>query len=67
MDSEYLRHQAANCLRLARSTFDLTTAERLRHMASELQAKADDLQDENRLQHHTIGNGFPPNGANRRG
>jgi hypothetical protein len=44
--SEYLRRQAENCLRIARQGFDLATAERLRHMAVELQAKADELEEQ---------------------
>jgi hypothetical protein len=43
--SEYLRHQADTCLRIARAGFDLATAERLRHMAADLRAKADELDD----------------------
>lgn len=56
--SEYLRRQAETCLRLARTTFDLATAERLRYMAADLDAKADELEGEDtyapRLMH---GNG----------
>jgi len=46
---EFLRRQAENCLRIARSCFDLTSAERLRLMAAELNAKAAEM-DENRRQ-----------------
>lgn len=38
--AEYLRHQAETCLRIARSCFDLTSAERMRHLAGELRDKA---------------------------
>lgn len=45
---EFLRRQAENCLRIARSCFDLTSAERLRLMAAELNAKAAELDERNR-------------------
>jgi hypothetical protein len=40
---DFLRRQAENCLRIARSCFDLGSAERLRLMAGELHAKADEI------------------------
>jgi hypothetical protein len=45
---DYLRRQADACLRIARGGFDLGTAERLRVLASELRAKADELEQEQR-------------------
>jgi hypothetical protein len=45
---EFLRCQAENCMRIARSCFDLASAERLRLMATELNAKAAELDDQNR-------------------
>ena len=48
--AEYLRRQAENCLHIGRLAFDLGTAERLRHMAAELQAKADALDEEATLE-----------------
>ena len=45
---EFLRRQAENCLRIARSCFDLTSAERLRLMAAELNAKAAEMDDDKR-------------------
>ncbi len=45
---EYLRRQAESCLRIARAGFDLATAERLRHMAADLRAKADELEERER-------------------
>ena len=45
---EFLRRQAENCLRIARSCFDLASAERLRLMAAELNAKAAEIDEENR-------------------
>ena len=44
--AEYLRHQADNCMRIGRAAFDLATAERLRYMAAELRAKANEIEDE---------------------
>jgi hypothetical protein len=45
---EFLRRQAENCLRIARSCFDLTSAERLRLMAAELNAKAAEMDEDKR-------------------
>jgi hypothetical protein len=45
---EFLRRQAENCLRIARSCFDLASAERLRLMAAELNAKAAEMDQQNR-------------------
>lgn len=42
---EFLRRQAENCLRIARTCFDLASAERLRLMAAELNAKATELTE----------------------
>jgi len=43
---EFLRRQAENCLRIARSCFDLASAGRLRLMAAELTAKAEEIEDQ---------------------
>lgn len=43
---EFLRRQADNCIRVARQCFDLTASERLRIMASELRAKADEIEED---------------------
>ena len=54
---EFLRRQAENCLRIARSCFDLASAERLRLMAAELNAKATELDEQDRKDRwprHTI-------------
>jgi hypothetical protein len=40
----YLRRQAENCLRIARHCFDLSSAERMRLLANELKAKADEIE-----------------------
>ena len=45
---EFLRRQAEDCLRIARSCFDLTSAERLRLMAAELNAKAAEMDGDKR-------------------
>ena len=47
---EFLRRQAENCLRIARTCFDLASAERLRLMAAELNAKAVEMDEQNRQQ-----------------
>ena len=54
---EFLRRQAENCLRIARTCFDLASAERLRLMAAELNAKAAEIEEDNqqrRMPRHTI-------------
>jgi len=48
---EFLRRQAENCLRIARSCFDLASAERLRLMATELNAKAAEMDEQTRQGH----------------
>jgi hypothetical protein len=48
LSPEFLRRQAENCLRIARSCFDLASAERLRLMAAELTAKAAEMEEQNR-------------------
>ena len=45
---EFLRNQAENCLRIARTCFDLASTERLRLMATELTAKAAELETQDR-------------------
>lgn len=57
--AEYLRQQAVTCQRLARGSFDLSTAERLRFMAADLRAKADAIESEQQFPPHMMpGNGF---------
>jgi hypothetical protein len=46
---EFLRRQADNCLRIARSCFDLASAERLRLMATELTTKAAEMDNNDRF------------------
>jgi hypothetical protein len=45
---KFLRNQAENCLRIARTCFDLASAERLRLMAAELYAKAAEMEENDR-------------------
>ena len=42
--AEYLRRQAQNCLRIGRNCFDLSSAERMRLLANELNAKANEIE-----------------------
>ena len=61
LNPEFLRRQAENCLRIARSCFDLASAERLRLMAAELNAKAaemDETERQNRWPHAMERNRF---------
>ncbi len=46
LTAEFLRRQAENCIRVARQCFDLAASERLRIMATELRAKADEIDDD---------------------
>jgi hypothetical protein len=58
LDAEYVRRQAEECLRIARTTFDLSTAERLRFMAAELHTKAEALAEQEPFEPRLInGNG----------
>ena len=43
-NAEYFRKQAANCLYLSRQCFDLNVAERLRLMAADFIAKAQEIE-----------------------
>ncbi len=62
MLAEFLRQQAGSCRSLARATFDLTTAEKLRYMAASLEAKAETLDDKQTPGAHPLpGNGFSTN------
>jgi hypothetical protein len=56
--AEFLRRQAENCLRIARSCFDLGSAERLRLMAVELHAKAEEIDRRGELRSRLM----PPSG-----
>jgi len=51
---EYLKNQAARCMSLARTCFDLETARQLRLLAEDLTAKADELAGKARPQPRTM-------------
>jgi hypothetical protein len=65
--AEFLRRQAENCLRIARSCFDLGSAERLRLMAVELHAKADEIDRRGDLRSRLMPPGQPSFQSNERG
>jgi hypothetical protein len=52
LNAEFLRRQAENCLRIARSCFDLSSAERLRMIAHDLNAKANEIERDKRFRPH---------------
>jgi hypothetical protein len=56
---EFLRRQAENCLRIARGCFDLGSAERLRLMAVELHAKAEEIDRHGELRSRLMPPGEP--------
>jgi hypothetical protein len=65
--SEYLRLQAEHCLRIARSCFDLASAERMRLLATELRAKAAEIDDETPSRSYTGRNrSYPDRDNNNR-
>jgi hypothetical protein len=45
LSSEYLRRQADTCLLIARTCFDLASAERMRRLAADLRAKATEIEN----------------------
>jgi hypothetical protein len=51
---EFLRRQAENCLLIARSCFDLRSAEQLRLMAAEFKAKAAEMERSERFPHRGL-------------
>ena len=52
---QFLRLKADTCLIIARSCFDLTAAERMRHLANELKARANQIEREERLDASVMG------------
>ncbi|MSP44712.1 MAG: hypothetical protein EXQ83_02335 [Xanthobacteraceae bacterium] len=52
LSPEYLHRQAENYLRIARTCFDLASAERLRLMAADLSAKAAEMEEQDRQNRH---------------
>lgn len=58
LSAEYLRRQAEQCLRIARTCFDLAAATQLRVMAENLQAKAAELDEDSDVSPYMMtGNG----------
>ena len=53
-NATFLHRQAETCLRIARTCFDLASAERLRHLASELKAKAAEIEKRAAITPHLI-------------
>ena len=66
LSAEYLRRQAENCLRIARACFDLTSVERMRLLAGELKAKADEIEKQETVAPHIFGRDDPFPGKNKR-
>jgi hypothetical protein len=64
---EFLRHQADNCLRIARTCFDLASAERLRLMAMEFQSKAAEMEHEDPFRLRMTARTAASSGRNDRG
>jgi len=67
LSAEYLRRQAETCLRIARTCFDLGSAERMRLLAAELKAKANEIEKRDGVAPHMIGWDDSFTGKNRRG
>ena len=51
---EYLKAQAARCMSLARTCFDLETARQLRLLAEDLKAKAEEIAGKPQAQSRTM-------------
>jgi hypothetical protein len=51
---EFLRRQAESCLLIARSCFDLRSAEQLRLMAAEFKAKAAEMECDERAPYRAL-------------
>jgi hypothetical protein len=56
---EFLRRQAESCLLIARSCFDLRSAEQLRLMAAELKEKAAEMDRDDSRQHRPMERNSP--------
>ena len=57
--AEFLRRQADNCLRIARACFDLASAERMRLLATELRAKAAEIESDEHISPSAMGQNRP--------
>ena len=66
LSAEYLRRQAEACLRIARACFDLTSVERMRLLAGELKAKADEIEKQDAVAPHMFGRDDPLKDKNKR-
>jgi hypothetical protein len=55
LTAQFLRRQAETCLRIARTCFDLASAERMRHLAGEFNAAAAQIERQNQVAPHAIG------------
>jgi hypothetical protein len=66
LSADYLRRQADNCLHIARSCFDLASVERMRHLAGELKAKADEIEKQDAVASHIFGRNDPFKDKNQR-
>jgi hypothetical protein len=53
-NAAFLHRQAETCLHIARTCFDLASAERLRRLASELKAKAAEIEQRATITSHLI-------------
>lgn len=63
--AEYLRRQAETCLRIARNCFDLGSAERMRLLAGELNAKAHEIERQEGAEPRPYTWNTPPSRTNR--
>jgi hypothetical protein len=63
--AQFLRRQAQTCLRIARTCFDLASAERMRQLAGELNAAAAQIERQHQIAPHTIGWDVPSHPAHR--
>jgi hypothetical protein len=66
LSAEYLRRQAETCLRIARACFDLASVERMRLLAGELKAKAEEIEKQDAVAPHMFGRDGSLMGKNKR-
>jgi len=64
--AEFLHRQAETCLRIARGCFDLASAERMRLLASELKAKAAEIERKDTVAAHLTDQERSCSGENNR-
>jgi hypothetical protein len=63
--AKFLHRQAERCFRLSQSCYDLTAAERLRHIAEELRLKAEEIEDGEAVAAHMNGRAAAPSPERR--